>query len=487
MIKVSFAAAAAGAQALAVGVWEGGTLCPAAQSLDNRTGGLVTQALKTMKSFKGEAEDHLMLFAPTGPVILVGLGEADDLDTPQIRRIGGALFAELAGSGFDHLTLALDLSEELAAELAYGMRLRAWKPAARYRSKPDEETVWHLTGITVVTPDVKASERRYQRLAPVALASSQARDWVVAPANELTPPAFAERLKGLESLGVQVDILDARKTGLKLLHAVGQASRHAPLLAVLRWSFGPKGQAPIAFVGKGITFDTGGIDIKDAEDMDEMKGDMGGAAAAAGAIAALAGRKARVNAVAVLAIAENMPSGNATRPGDVVKGYGGKTVEIVDTDAEGRLALADALAWTAEQIKPALMIDLATLTGAVEIALGRHKAGLFTADDALAQRLYDIGEAEDEPLWRLPLTDAYDDDIKSPVADLRNCTWARRSPDHINAARFLQHFVPDGTAWAHLDIAGVSEAEEDGPLAAEGPTAFGVRLLDHLASSHFQE
>jgi leucyl aminopeptidase len=237
-------------------------------------------------------------------------------------------------------------------------------------------------------------------------------------------------------------------------------------------------------VGKGVTFDSGGIGIKPAEDMEEMKGDMAGAAAVVGALYALAFRRAPVSVIGVLALAENMPSGRACRPGDVVVSHAGLTVEIVDTDAEGRLILADALSFAASRYQPRLIVDLATLTGAVEEALGRHRAGLFCADDALAARLIALGDEEEEPLWRLPLTEADDEALKSPVADLRNCGW-EDGPDASHAARFLQHFVPPAVAWAHLDIAGVSEIEEDGPLAAEGPTGFGVRLLDHLVVDVF--
>jgi leucyl aminopeptidase len=240
----------------------------------------------------------------------------------------------------------------------------------------------------------------------------------------------------------------------------------------------------VALIGKGITFDTGGIDIKAAEDLDEMKGDMAGSAAVAGALVALARREAAVNAVGVLAVAENMVSGRATRPGDIVTSHAGLTVEIIDTDAEGRLILADALSYAAATFAPRAIVDLATLTGAIEVSLGHHRAGLFTADDDLAAALLAAGRDEDELLWRMPLTDAYDEALKSPAADLRNCDWDH-GPDALHAARFLQHFVPPDIPWAHLDIAGLSEAQEDSPLAAEGPNGFGVRLLDRwLADSY---
>ena len=489
MLTVGFASKADPSGPLAIGIGPGGAFGPSAAAAD--AGGLISACLTAWKGFKGDdEEDPRMVFTAEGLRILVGLGEievdADD-DASRLRRIGGSLFAALADSGIESLSLSLDQPPLLAAEAAYGMALRAWRPAARYQTKPDPDEAWTLTRVTVVTDDPAAAEARYAALRAVAEGSALARDLVVAPSNELTPPAFVARLDALKPLGVSIEILDAEKTGLGLLRAVGQGSVHKPCLALLRWQGGKKKAKPVVLIGKGITFDTGGICVKDDEDMDEMKGDMAGAAAVVGAVHALASRKAAVNVVGVLAIAENMLSGTAIRPGDVLHSYSGKTVEVADTDAEGRLVLADALAYAAATLSPQVMIDLATLTGAVEVALGFHKAGLFTADDELADALFEAGEAEEEPLWRLPLTDAYDEALKSAAADLRNCSWDDDAPDALHAARFLQHFVPEGLSWAHLDIAGMAEADEDGPFAAEGPTGFGVRLLDRLVADRFEE
>ncbi len=470
-------------EALALGVAPGGQQLASARIAD--ADGLVTRALAGRHRFKGDEDDVLPVLTASGWLVLVGMGPPEERDAKRLRRIGGNLFAELADSGIVRLDLSLDVSSEDAAELAYGMCLRAWRPPARYRSKPDPDEAWSLVEVVVATPDPALAEARFSQLAAVAVASAWARDLVVAPGNELNPDGFCRQLDRLADLGVRVEQVDPRQAGLTLLQAVGQGSSIPPRLVMLRWQGGEREDGPLVFVGKGITFDSGGIDIKPWEDMEEMKGDMAGAAAVAGTIHALAARHAPVNAVGVLVIAENMPSGRATRPGDVVKSYAGLSVEIVDTDAEGRLALADALAFAAATCRPALMVDLATLTGAVEVSLGRHRAGLFTADDALAETLFLAGEAEDEPLWRLPLTDAYDEALKSSIADLRNCSWGH-DPDALHAARFLQHFVPDGLPWAHLDIAGTSEAEEDGPLAAEGPTGFGIRLLVHLVEDRCQ-
>ncbi len=432
--------------------------------------------------FKNEPEQVLPILTDGGWRVLVGFGDLAKLDTACLRRIGGQIFAELKDVGITRLGLQLDLAPAQLAQLIYGMRLRAWRPAAHYRQRPDDEKIWHLRQIIGLTDAPGAAAACFERLDKIADAVHFARDLVVAPANYLTPKSFLD-LVG-EITGVSLEVVDPVKAGLHLLQAVGQGSAFPPALAILRYQGGGKA-APLALVGKGITFDTGGIDIKPRLHLEEMKGDMGGAAAVAGTLMALAARRARVNVVGLLAIAENMVSGCAMRPGDVVKGFAGQTVEIIDTDAEGRLVLADALAYAAARFKPSVMIDLATLTGAVEITLGFERAGLFTADDRLAASLFAAGEAEDEKLWRLPLTDRYDDALASPIADLRNCTW-ERGPDALHAARFLQHFVPEQVPWAHLDIAGLSEAQEDGPLAAEGPTGFGVRLLDRLVSDLYE-
>jgi leucyl aminopeptidase len=428
-------------------------------------------------SFKAEPEEVLPILTDQGWRVLVGIGERAALDDVTLRRIGGNLFAELAQVGIVHLGVGLDLSPEDTAQVAYGIYLRAWRTPAKYRKTPDEDEVWHLAEVTMLCDAPETAQGCFARLEAVGRAVHFARDLVVAPGNVLTPPAFVEALGGIP--GVELEVIDPKKAGLNLLQAVGQGSAFAPALAVLRYRGAGKKDKPAALVGKGITFDTGGIDIKPAKYMEMMKGDMGGGAAVAGALMALAERRAPVNVVGVVAIAENAISGRATRPGDVVKGYGGLTVEIIDTDAEGRLALADALAYAVDKFSPSKIIDLATLTGAVEIALGFERAGLFSTDEILAGQLFAAGEAEDEKVWRLPLTDLYDDAIKSQIADLKNCSW-ERGPDHIHAARFLQHFVPDTIPWAHLDIAGMSEVAEDGPLAAEGPTGFGVRLLDRV-------
>jgi leucyl aminopeptidase len=469
----------AGTDAIAVGVRPGKVLAPSASTADR--GGMLTRVLARSTVFDGDDDDVLPVCTPDGWIVLVGLGAPADDCPARLRRIGGTLLQSLADTGIDHLDVMLDLGPADAAQVAYGMRLRSWRPDPRYRTKPDPDQAAPLASATMICADPGAAEAAYRPLGTRADAADFVRDLVVAPANRLTPAQFVQRLGQLTALGVTVEDIDLAATPMPLLQAVGRGSAEAPRLVTLSWPGRPaRTAAPIVLVGKGITFDAGGLSIKAADEMEEMKGDMAGAAAVAGAIWAAAARSAAQPVVGVLALAENMPSGRACRPGDVVVGRAGLSVEIVDADAEGRLILADALSFAAERFRPALMIDLATLTGAVETALGDGRAGLFSNDDDLATRLLAAGEDEEERLWRLPLTDVYDSALKSDIADLRNCDWADDSPDALHAARFLEHFVPEGLPWAHLDIAGVTEAEEDGPLATKGPTAFGVRLLDRL-------
>jgi leucyl aminopeptidase len=310
---------------------------------------------------------------------------------------------------------------------------------------------------------------------------------VAEPGNVLTPQAFAERLRGLSRHGIAVGILERAelaRQGLGALLAVGQGSVHPPLMAVLRWKGRIKGP-PVAFVGKGITFDTGGICIKGAEGMEAMRGDMAGAAAAAGALLALALRNSPMPAIAVLPIAENATGAASYRPGDVLRAANGTTIEVVDTDAEGRLVLADALAWTARQHKPRAMIDLATLTGSIVTALGHHMAGMFDNDAGLAAQVAAAGAAVGERVWRMPIGEGHRRDLDSAIADIRHCLSERMQPDACHGAAFLREFV-GGVPWVHLDIAGVAQRGEADALHAQGPSGFGPRLLDRLVADAFE-
>ena len=449
--------------------------------------GRLRKALKRL-GFDGDAEEVELLRAPAPPLdslIVAGLGRPGKLKAARLRRIGGAILEELDDSRAVSATIALDLAAEQAVELAYGLRLKSYRPLRKYRTKfdPDDEddVLPVLDEVVILTAEPDEAARRFARRDQVARGVFLARDLTDEPGNVLGPEEFVQRARLLETLGVEVTVLDEaaiRDAGLNLLAAVGMGSQRPPRLALLRWR-GARGR-PLVLVGKGITFDSGGITIKfDDEDMDAMKGDMAGAAAVIGAIRALAGRKAPAHVCGVLALAENMPSGRAQRPGDVIRSFSGLSVEVIDTDAEGRLVLADALAWAAATLNPKAMIDIATLTGSVEEVLGDPYAGLYANDDGLARRLLRAAKAEAEPLWRLPLTQSCDEDVKSDIADLKNCAWGE-VPDNDDAARFLSRFVPDGLPWAHIDMAGKEWADEDDPLAPEAASGFGVRLFDAL-------
>jgi leucyl aminopeptidase len=471
--------------AIAVGLWRGRLATPSFAALDGD--GLLSKALKRL-GFDGDAEETEVLLAPKAPLtalVVFGLGKGRKLDAKRLRRIGATLLDELDESRAGSVSVLLDLPPDQVAELAYGLRLKGYRPLSKYRTKydPDDEDDVQpvLESVVIHCSDPDEATRLFAQREAVAQGVFLARDLTDEPGNVLGPDEFAQRARLLEALGVEVTVLDEaaiRAEGLNLLAAVGQGSARPPRLVLLRWK-GAEGR-PLVLVGKGITFDTGGVTIKDAEDMELMKADMAGAAAVTGAIRALAGRKAKAHVCGVLALAENMPSGSAQRPGDVVRSFSGQTVEVIDTDAEGRLVLADALAWAAERLKPALMVDIATLTGTTEELLDAEYAGLYANDDLLAKRLLKHAKAEDEPLWRLPLSKACDEDLKSAIADLKHCAWGD-VPDNDDAARFLEHFVPDGLPWAHIDMAGREFADEDDPLCPETATGYGVRLFDALA------
>jgi leucyl aminopeptidase len=482
--------------AIAVPVLEGRKLGPTPAALDRRTKGALMRALKASR-FDGKLAETLAVLAPRGlscsRLVLVGFGNVEALDALAAQRIGGALVAQLAQSGDAAVTVAIDALAKtaaptavLAANIALGAALRGYR-FDRYRTteKPDQRPSLKLLTLLVQAP---ADARKvFAPLASTAQAVAAARDLVSEPANVITPQAFAAEAKTLSKLGVKVEVLGVKKLkalGLNLMLGVGQGSAHEPQLVVLRWNGGGKASPPVAFVGKGLTFDTGGISIKPAAGMEEMKFDMAGAATVLGVLRALAARKARVNAVGVCAMAENMPSGTAQRPGDVVKSMSGQTVEVIDTDAEGRLVLSDALWYTQDRFKPQAMIDLATLTGSIMVALGFEYAGLFANDDKLGEQLLAAGAATGERLWRMPLNESYDERIKSDIADMKND--GGRWGDSINAAVMLKRFVGK-TPWAHLDIAGMAWATEDLPTVPKGATGFGVRLLDRFVADSCEE
>jgi leucyl aminopeptidase len=414
-------------------------------------------------------------------ILLVGLGDAPDLAA---FEAAGAL---AAARWLRLQRFAADLrgcSKHQACAFLSGAYQRAWRYDALRTRKVDDAPV--LARIDAVI-DAAGFEKAWARQENVLGAMDFARDLVTEPSNTLTPEGFVARLQTLRDAGVEVDVLQGAalaQARLNGLIAVGQGSIHKPRLAVLRWP-GAHAAPPVAFVGKGITFDTGGICIKPAEGMWDMRTDMTGAASCAGAILALARRKSPAPAIAVLALAENAVSGSAYRPGDVITHANGTTIEVIDTDAEGRLVLMDALAFAAAQ-KPAAIVDMATLTGCVVVALGHEMAGMFDNDATLAAAVAAAGAAVGERVWRLPIDESHRRELDSDIADIRHCSPDRHQPDACQAAAFLREFVGD-TPWAHLDIAGTEAREKADDRYAAGATGFGVRLLDRLVADRFED
>jgi leucyl aminopeptidase len=371
-----------------------------------------------------------------------------------------------------------------AALIASGAKLRLYS-FTKYKSKKPENGNG-VEDIAVGTSDQAGAKRAFSACEAIAEGVHLARDLVNEPPNELHPPEFANRAKALAKSGLKVEVLgpqQMKKLGMGALLGVGQGSVFESRLVVMTWNGGKAGQKPVAFVGKGVTFDTGGISIKPASGMEDMKGDMGGAACVTGLMLALAKRKAKVNAVGIIGIVENMPDGNAQRPGDVVKSMSGQTIAVLNTDAEGRLVLADALWYCQNRFKPKFMVNLATLTGAILVALGKEYAGLFSNNDELATRLYDCGIATGEKVWRMPLAPEYDKMIDSDVADVKNI--GGRHAGAITAAQFLQRFV-NSVPWAHLDVAGTAMDSVKTPISQGWASGWGVRLLDRLVADHYE-
>ena len=478
--------------ALAVLAFEGEALAGAAKARDEAAGGALSKAVGGFR-FKASKGQTLDLIAPQGGparVLVVGAGKAEAFDLAAVEHVAGSAFNAVKLCGVETLVLALgERSPHEAAHAALGVRLAGYR-FDRYRTTEKAEAKPSITTVVIQTSDPAAAKASYAEHAPVAEGVEFTRDLVSEPANVLYPAEFAARVKGLEKLGLEVEVFgetQLREMGLHCFLSVGDGSTKETQLVVAQWkgAADPNAQ-PIAFVGKGVTFDTGGISIKPADGMEDMKWDMGGAGTVAGLMCALAGRKARVNAVGVLGLVENMPDGNATRPGDVVKTLSGQTVEIINTDAEGRLVLADCLTYTERRFKPKFMVDLATLTGAVIVGLGLDYAGLYSNDETLAANLLAAGTAENELLWRMPLPAAYEKQIDSAIADMKNV--GGRPAGSVTAALFLQRFVMDKTPWAHLDIAGVAwRKPSHTPTVPEGASGFGVRLLNKLVSDFYED
>ena len=490
-MKIEFVAAVDAAEILAVPVHEGRVLTAAGEALDAKAAGALTKALSKSRVV-GKTGQSLIVAAPAGvnadTVLLVGTGAADKTDDLAVEAFGGGAYAAVKLSGAEVLTIdASHLTAEQAARVGFAARLAAYR-FDKYLTKQKADKIPSVTTIRIVATDLRAAEAALEPLSAIADGVVFARDLVSEPANVLYPAEFAKRVKALESLGLEVEILgeaEMEKLGMRTLLAVGQGSRRESQLAVIQWKGGEAGAQPLAFVGKGVCFDTGGISIKPADGMEDMKWDMGGAAAVAGTMAALAGRKAKVNAVGVLGLVENMPDGDAQRPGDVVVSMSGQTIEVINTDAEGRLVLADALWYTQERFKPKFMIDLATLTGAMIVALGLDYAGIFSNSDEVSDNVLSASKKVGENFWRMPIPAIYEQHIESKIADLKNMGNGRAGGS-ITAALFLQRFT-NGVPWAHLDIAPTAWANKS-PSATvpEGGVGFAVRTLDRMVADAYE-
>lgn len=473
--------------AIVLPVARGGELTGAAKHADAATQGAIAEAMR-LAQFKGETGQTLALYgnSPFAAVLLIGTGEG--VSSAVDLRVFGAHAAKGTARWSQSAQVVVPDARDIehdAAEAALGARLGEYDFGkwGATKSAPDHTDP---AALTFLSQNSDAAREAFGREGEaIAAGVFFARDLISTPSNIKTPDWFAsqvvQRFKGLPQVSVRVlDERQIQNLGMGALYGTGQGSARPPRLVAIEYRGGKAGQAPIAFVGKGITFDTGGISIKPSDGMWRMRSDMSGAAAAAGAILTLAQREASVNAVAVLALAENMPDGNAIRPGDVLTTLSGKTIEVLNTDAEGRLVLADALWWAQETYKPQLVATIATLTGAVVRALGRDHAGVFTQDDTLAIEFIAAGEATGEELWRLPVTANTIKAIKSDVADVKNIADGGSAPGASVGAAFIMEWAKPETPFVHLDIAGTAWDSAGRPTEPKGAVGFGVRLLDEV-------
>jgi leucyl aminopeptidase len=458
-----------------------------AAALEKAAGGRFARAAAAAK-YQGKASKALQLLAPDGVeldrLVVVGMGEVAKMTAHDWLKLGGTIGSCVAGEG--PVTALLErpdgepVTADQAADIGLGILMRSYA-FEKYKTKKKDDEPPKPRRFRLAVADPRAAKKAWNAASAVAEGVAFARDLVNEPANALGPVEFAARLSELSKVGVDVQVLseaDLRKQKMGALLGVAQGSERPPRVVVMRWWGGRDKDAPAAFIGKGVVFDTGGISIKPAAGMEDMKGDMGGAAAVAGLFRTLASRKAKVNAVGIVGLVENMPDGKAQRPGDVVTSMSGQTIEVINTDAEGRLVLADVMTWVQRHEKPAAMIDLATLTGAIMVALGNHHAGLFSNNDALADELIAAGKETGEKVWRMPLGPEYDKLIDSKIADVKNT--GGRYAGSVTAAQFLQRFVEGDTPWAHIDVAGTAMGSPATETSQSWSSGWGVRILDEF-------
>lgn len=498
-MKINFKSETSSAEvAVAVAIFDKNELSEQAKILDETTKGLITHALKHSK-FKAKLGETMSIMAPNdlkiSRLILLGLGDKKKIDATKIEEAGAALYKTVCCTPDKEVVLHIGSMSfgslkggEIAALFASGASLKSYR-FDKYLTKEKPEDKPALKTFTVIVDDAKGAQKAYEPLSAIVEGVHLCRELQSEPANVIYPVSYAERIeKELKPLGIKVESLgvkEMQKLGMGALLGVAQGSVNEPRLVVMTYNGGKKDQKPLAFIGKGVTFDTGGISIKPAGGMEEMKFDMSGSAVVVSLLKTLALRKAKANVVGVVGLVENMPSGTAQRPGDIVTSMSGQTIQVENTDAEGRLVLCDAMWYTQERFKPEFMVDLATLTGAIVISLGSVHAGLFSNNDKLAERISKMGDKTGELVWRMPLHERYDEQLKLSFADMNNIGVGREAGS-ITAAQFLQRFVND-VPWAHLDIAGTAYISRwEHPLAQKGATAMGVRLLNQLVYDHYE-
>lgn len=467
------------------------------QELDKKLDGVLDRAIN-MGNFRAKRGEMLYLIAPkNGPkrVIIMGLGDTGKINQRRAEELGGAIIASQQTSGASEIAICFDDVEsklpnaDIAARIAAGVRLRAYR-FDKYRTKEPEHKKPSVKTVSIMCADKKAAGDAFAPINNVLEGVYLTRDLISEPANIIHPESYVNVIKQLEGDGLEIEIMGEKqleKLGMGSLLGVGQGSDKESHVAIMKWHGAKdKSEQPVVLVGKGVTFDTGGISLKPGAGMEDMKWDMGGSAIVVGSMRALARRKAKANVYGIVGLVENMPSGNAQRPGDVVTSMSGQTIEVINTDAEGRLVLADVLWYAQKEFKPKVMVDLATLTGAIIVSLGQDQySGLFSNDDGVAKALHEAGEATGDRTWRMPLTAEYDELINSPIADMKNMGGSTGAGS-ITAAQFLKRFT-NNVPWAHIDVAGVVWSKKSTKIWEKGATGYGVRLLDRWIADNYEE
>lgn len=473
--------------------------------VDSAIGGQITRIINA-SDFKFDKGCIARIPYPQGinvsDLFVVAIDSKKDWSSLDFEKLGGKIWSSFGKSQQKNASVYLpELSplvkkgietknntcENAAACVANGLLLKSWH-FSKYFTKKEESDFCAVKNVQILGQNSEQAKAIFECKKAVTEGVFLTRHLVSEPPNVIYPETLAEQAEKLEKMGLKVEILgkkDLKELGFNALLGVAQGSGNEPKVVIMQWNGGNKDDTPVAFIGKGVTFDSGGISLKPPLDMDMMKGDMAGSAAVIGLMKALAGRKAKANVIGVVGLVENMPDGKAQRPADIVKSLSGQTIEVLNTDAEGRLVLADALWYTQKRFKPKMMIDIATLTGAIVVSLGSHHAGLFSNDDTLADGLLKAGNVTGEKLWRLPMSDSYDKEIDSVVADVKNIGQGAGGGS-ITAAQFLQRFV-NKTKWAHVDIAGTYWDKKDKDLSQPGATAIGVRLFDEWVRQNIEK